>query len=109
MTSLKSSDWGGVFHNPIIKHRDYCGDITNHFDIKSATMLDDDEIEEHDEDIESDLLVEELDQIGDGSIAWLVTIGFVDDDSGEYEFVVWADTKDEVKDVLADSLRHPRS
>ena len=102
-----SSDWGGAFRNPIMKHRDYCGDITNHFDIKSATMLDNDEIEEHDEDIESDLLIDELDQIGDGSIAWLVTIGFIEDDSREYEFVVYADERDEVKEILAERLRHP--
>lgn len=103
--------WRGAFLNPIMKHRDYCGDITNHFVVKSITQLDDDEIAEYEEDMETDLLVEELEQVGDGGIPWLVTIGFIDDTSQDYYFVVWSDSGEDegVTDILAGVLKHPKT
>lgn len=92
-----SSDWGGVFHNPIIKHQvhkkkkgeRHPHHLPDHIEIRGITELTDEEIEEHDDDPESDFEIDELVHLGDGSRGWLIQHGWVATEE-TYEFVVWA-------------------
>lgn len=76
--------------------------MPDHINIEYITELTDEEINEHDEDPESDFEINELEQLGEGSRAWLVGHGWVADE-GTYEFVVWSDDRpdeDEVKGLV---------
>ena len=111
MTFSQSNDWGGLFLHPMMKHyrhkkekdERHPHELPEHITINSVTQLTDDEVEEHDEDIESDFPIDELEQLGDGAIPWLVTMSFIGYKT-PYEFVVNSDeepTHDELKQMLA--------
>lgn len=76
MTTSKNSDWGGAFHNPIMKHRDYCGDITNHIRLISVVPATEDAIEEFSENSIEEF--DELVSLGDGGQEWLVEMEWSD-------------------------------
>lgn len=105
----KIHNWGGAFL-PLRKHRDYCGDVSNHIVILSKTLLDDDELEIGGEDEyinEDGYSADELVVIGEGSLSILVTMTWKDEghgvNLGTYEYIVNADEVLEDED-LADML-----
>lgn len=99
MTSLTSSEWQGAFlpFNKHYRHRKAPGErhpeeLPEHIDILSVTMLDDDEIDEDELDLELDVPLDELVQLGTGPIPYLVIMQFKGDSPERvYAFIVNAD------------------
>jgi hypothetical protein len=83
---VMSDDWGGKFL-PLVKHDLGTGDIRQHVKVVSITQLDDDEIADYDEDSENDMEFEDLLQLGDGPVQYLVSVLFSGE--GPYDYVVW--------------------
>lgn len=116
MSSLGENDfWRGAF----IKHQrhekkkgegSHIHELPEHLYVKSVETLEEDEIEAYDEDIENEYGYDQLVQLGDGPVSYLVKMAFVGgEDTDTYDFVMWLpenfnleEDEDKVKRLLAE-------
>lgn len=93
---MNSNDfWAGAFvkhrYHPKTKHPEH---LPNHVQIVSMTLLDDEERVDYDEDIENDLQLDMLTELGDGEAQYLVAVHFAGDEPDmKYDYIVNAPIK----------------
>lgn len=110
MICLTTSKWGGMLTPGLLKHKvhrkqKHPEHMINHIIIDSITMLTDDEIQAYDEDFESDLDYDQLLELGDGGISWLVTMHW-DGEIQTYDYVLNMDEPEELTAKILIASQH---